>query len=337
MKKEGFNLVRFLMFGMFFLVLDLPVSHGQMATGQMTPAFSLKDLKGQSHDLSTMKDRPMLILYFFDVDSRPSQDGLLYLHQLSKQHKEASMTVWTITLSAREKVAKFVESTGITFPVLLDGAKVSDLYQARQILPTVCILWPGLKVLDYFQGRGKTTEIMLVRVAERELQRRQTKMAKAISDDLVKKNPQNVRAQTTKGYAALKEQNLKEAEEIFKEVAQKGGQGEILGKEGLATVYAKRGEMEKALQLAREVEQKAPERAYVHVVKRDLLYAQDKKKEAEVEYQKKGFRRKVPNPIRRPFVTIRWAVITPALVNMERPESSTTRPFRSIPTTSKEP
>lgn len=269
--------------------------YGQISSGRVAPAFSLTDLKGRTYDLSQMKERPMIILYFFDVESRPSQEGLLSLHQIAQQYKEADMTVWAITLSPREKVAKFVESSGLLFPALLDGAKVSDLYQARQILPTVCIIGQGLKVLDSFQGGGKTTETMLVRVAERELQRKQTKLAKAISDEVIKKNPQNVKANTVKGYAALKEQNLKEAEEVFKEVSKKGAQGEVLGKEGLAAVYAQKGQPEKALELAKEVEQKAPDRAYVHVIKGDALYAQDKKREAEAEYQK-GIQKKGTEP-----------------------------------------
>ena len=269
--------------------------YGQISSGQVAPAFSLTDLKGRTYDLSQMKERPMIILYFFDVESRPSQEGLLSLHQIAQQYKEADMTVWAITLSPREKVAKFVESSGLLFPALLDIAKVSDLYQARQILPTVCIIGQGLKVLDSFQGGGKTTETMLVRVAERELQRKQTKLAKAISDEVIKKNPQNVKANTVKGYAALKEQNLKEAEEVFKEVSKKGAQGEVLGKEGLAAVYAQKGQPEKALELAKEVEQKAPDRAYVHVIKGDALYAQDKKREAEAEYQK-GIQKKGAEP-----------------------------------------
>lgn len=262
------------------------VCFGQLSSGQIGPAFSLKDLKGRTYDLAQMKDRPMIILYFFDVESRPSQEGLLSLNQLARQHKGTDLIVWAITLSPKEPVTKFVESSGLGFPVLLDLSKTSDLYQARQILPTVCTIGPGLKVLDYFQGGGKTTETMLVRLAERQLQRKQTVLAKAISDDVVKKNPQNIKAQTMKGYAALKENNLNEAEEVFKGVSQKGAQGEVLGKEGLAAVYAKKGQSDKALQLANEVEQKFPDRAYVNVVKGDALYAQDKKKEAEVEYQK---------------------------------------------------
>ena len=261
------------------------VCYSQPSSGQMAPTFSLKDLKGQIYDLSQIKDRPMIILYFFDVDSRPSQEGLLSLNQLAKKYKGTDLMVWAITLSPKEKVTKFVESSGLRFPVLQDLSKVSDLYQARQILPTVCTLGPGLKVLDYFQGGGKTTETMLVRLAERQLQRKQTVLARAISDDVIKKNPENIKAKTVKGYAALKENNLNEAEEVFKDVSQKGAQGEMLGKEGLAAVYARKGQTDKALQLAKEVEQKSPDRSYVNVIKGDALYAQDKKKEAEAEYQ----------------------------------------------------
>ncbi|OGP80602.1 MAG: hypothetical protein A2V86_16885 [Deltaproteobacteria bacterium RBG_16_49_23] len=275
----------FLMILIVGILFGSEVSYGQLPPGQAAPVFSLKDLKGQTYDLSRMKERPLIILYFFDAESRPSQEGLLSLNQLTKQYKGTDLTTWAITLSSKDRATKFVESSGLSFPVLLDVSKVSDLYQARQILPTICTIGPGLKMLDYFQGGGKTTETMLVRLAERELQRKQTKLAKALSEEVVKKNPQHVKAKAVKGYAALKEDKLAEAEETFKDLSQQGAQGEIIGKEGLAAVYARKGETEKALQLTREVEQKAPDRAYVHVIKGDILYGQDKKKEAESAYQ----------------------------------------------------
>jgi tetratricopeptide (TPR) repeat protein/peroxiredoxin len=262
------------------------VAFAQIITsGQKAPVFSLKDAKGQSYDLSAMKDRPMIIFYFFDVGSRPSQEGLLSLNYLAKQHKEADLMVWAITLSPRKETAAFAAGAGLTFPVLYDDRGVSDRYQARIVLPTVCIVGPGLAVLDYFQGGGKTTEAMLVRLAERELQRRQTALAKAISSEVIKKDPENVKAAAVNGYAALKEENLKEAEEVFTRVARKGIEGEVLGKEGLAAVFARQQKTERALQLVKEVEQKAPERAYIQVIKGDVLLAQEKKKEAQAAYQ----------------------------------------------------
>jgi tetratricopeptide (TPR) repeat protein len=228
----------------------------------------------------------MVIIYFFDVESKPSLDGLMSIDDLSRQYKNADLTVWGITASPKEKVAEFIAQTQSMFPVLLDDVGVSDLYQARFILPTICILGPELKMLDYIQGGGKTTEVMLVRLAERELQRRQTMIAKAISEKVVKKNPKDVKAKAVKGYAALKDGDLDEAEQIFHDLSKEKGKGEILGKEGLSMIYAKKGQAEKALKVAEEIEQKAPDRAYAHVVKGDLLYSLDKKEEAEAEYKK---------------------------------------------------
>ncbi len=272
--------------GLLILIGIIPnIGFGQIAPGKEAPTFSLLDLKGKSHDLSQIKTTPMTILYFFDADSRPSQEGLLSLNQLAQKYREANLVVWAITASSPEKAIRFADKAQLVFPVLLDKGKVSQLYQAHVVLPTVSVIGPGLKVMDYFQGGGKTTEVMLVRLAERKLQQKQTMVAKAISQEVVKKNPQNLKAKTVKAYAALKEDRLKEAEEDFKELVQKGKDGEVLGKEGLAVVYAKKGQTEQALKLAKEVEAQDPQRAFVHVVKGDLLYAQDKKKEAEAEYQ----------------------------------------------------
>jgi tetratricopeptide (TPR) repeat protein/peroxiredoxin len=259
---------------------------GQLCAGKAVPLFSLKDIQGQTYDISRLKNQPMVIIYFFDVESRPSLEGLLNIDNLTKQYKNADLMVLGITCSPKGKVSNFITRTQPTFPVLLDTAGVSDLYQAKLILPTICILGPELKLLDFFQGGGKTTEVMLVRLAERKLQRKQTMIAKAISEKVVEKNPKNVEAKTVKGYAALKEGDLNEAEQTFHNLSKEEGKGEILGKEGLSMVYAKKGQTEKALKVAKEVEQKADDRAYVHVVKGDLLYSMDKKEEAEAEYKK---------------------------------------------------
>ncbi len=259
--------------------------YGQFVQGAAAPVFSLKDTKGQNYDLSKMQDQPLTILYFFAADSRPSQEGLLSLNDLVRSNPAAKLQVWAVSASSPEKIRQFAAQTGLSFPLLIDKGSVSDLYKARMVLPTVCIVGPGLQVLDYFQGGGKTTEAMLTRLAERELQRRQTLTAKAISDALVKKNAQNIKARAVRGYAALKDKNYAEAEKIFKEMSTLGASGDVLAKEGLAAVYAQKGEAAKALEMAKEVERKAPRRGYVNVMKGNVLYAQGHKKEAEAEYR----------------------------------------------------
>ncbi len=278
------NRYNFLLIAIMGIMLVSNVCYAQITSGQGAPAFSLQDINGKGFDLTGVKQQPLTILYFFDIESRPSQEGLLSLHSLVKKYKGTDLVVWAITTSNKEKVTNFVKSTGISFPILLDNSTVSSLYNARMVLPTICSIGPGLKILDYFQGGGKTTESMLVRVAERELQRKQTTLAKAISDEVIKKNPQNVKAKAVKGYAALKDGNLKDAEKTFTEL-QKEKDGKTLGKEGMAVVYTRKNQPEKALQMVKEVEQEAPDRSYVHVIKGDILYSQNKKKEAEAAYK----------------------------------------------------
>ena len=128
---------------------------GTIGPGLAAPALSLKDTGGRSFDLSASNRRPMTILYFFDADSRPSLEGLLTLNQVAKDSKAGALTVWAITTSAKEKASGFARKAGVTFPVLIDeGGKVSEAYSARQVLPSVCVVGPGGKVLDSFQGGG---------------------------------------------------------------------------------------------------------------------------------------------------------------------------------------
>jgi tetratricopeptide (TPR) repeat protein len=262
------------------------ICYGQINIGEKAHMFSLKDLKSISYDLSDMEDKPIMMLYFFDAESRPSQEGLLSLHHLTKKYHEAGLIVWAITLSDIKSISGFVKNSGISFPVLLDDSNTSKLYNAEMILPTVCILGPDLHILDYFQGGGETTEKMMVRVAERQLQRKQTMMAKAISDEVIKNNPANVKAKAVRGYASLQEGNLKDAESSFKELSREDTQGRVLGNEGLAAVYVKKNQPEEALRMVREVEKEAPERSYIHLIEGDILYAQNKKKEAEEAYKR---------------------------------------------------
>lgn len=278
-KKCGLMVVALALF-----LSSAATAHAQLMPGQAAPVFALKDINGKLFDLAGVKQQPLTILYFFDITSRPSQEGLFSLNQLARQHK-GELVVWAVTSSSREKVAQFASSAGLVFPIIPSATQAMGLYHAQRVLPTVCIIGPGLRILDYFQGGGKATEAMLVRLAERELQGRRTRLAKAIGTDVVKKNPRSLKAKAVLGYAALREADTRKAEEVFRDLSKHDAEGEVLGKEGLAAVYKKQNQTAKALQMVRDVEKKAPDRSYVHVIKGDILYAQNKKTEAEAEYR----------------------------------------------------
>ena len=261
------------------------IGHAALQTGSQVPVFTLEDVNGQAYPLSGMKNRAMTILYFFDPDSRPSIEGLLSLDQLARRYRDADLTVWAITRSSKQKVAAFNNATQTVFPVLLDTADVSSMYDAQRVLPTVCIVGPDLKMLDLFQGGGKTTQVMLVRLAERSLQRKKPEVARAITETVEKNDPGNAQARTVKGYAAIQEGKLDEAEQTFYTLSKEPGSNAVLGKEGLAQVYEKKGQTEKSSQLVQEVAAQAGDRPLAYVIKGDQLYQQNNKKSAESAYR----------------------------------------------------
>ena len=268
------------------LVLSSGVCLARPAKGQLAPDFSLADTNGKTLQFSVLqKDHPLTVLYFFDAASRPSQEGLFSLDRLLKKYQELDLLVWGITTSNKKQALAFTAKVNPKFPVLLDTAKVSEKYGAKGILPTVCIVGPQGKVINFIQGGGKTAEIMLTRLAQRTLQRRQADMAVAITAEVEKTNPENQEVQAIKGYAALQSGRVDAAEKTFKSMASKSGKAEILGKEGLSGVYAHKGETKKALALVAEVEKKAPARGYVHKIKGDILYRQNKPAAAQKEFE----------------------------------------------------
>jgi tetratricopeptide (TPR) repeat protein/peroxiredoxin len=255
-------------------------------SGQAAPMIAAVGIDGITYELASLKHRPMVVLYFFDAGSPSSRAGLERLDKIARRFKAADLAVWGITRSPRDAAASFAAAGGIGFPILLDTGGISDQYNARLILPTVYILGPELTVLDYFQGGGKSTEVMLVRLAERSLQRKETALAKAISGEVVDRNPRNVDARSVQAYAAVQEGDLKSAEKISKEITAIPGEGEILGKEVQAVVYVKTGRTDQAAALARELEKKAPDRVQPQMIQGDILYARNEKKAAEKRYRK---------------------------------------------------
>ena len=263
-----------------------PPVYGALQTGSQAPVFTLKDANGKAYPLSSLQRKSMTILYFFDPDSRPSIEGLLSLDQLAQKYRDADLAVWAITGSSKNKVDAFNQKTRTVFPVLLDTGKVGAMYDAQRVLPTVCILGPELKMLDFFQGGGKPTQEMLHRLAERNLKRKKPAIARAITETVTKKDPGNARARAVNGYAAIQEGKLNEAEQNFASLSKEKGGSAVLGKEGLAQVYGKKGQTAKSLKLAKEVAAQATDRPLAHVIKGDQLYQQNDQKAAESAYRK---------------------------------------------------
>lgn len=271
----------------FILVIGTTVFTGTgicfsgVIIGKPAPAFSLKDIRGVTYNLSDMKEKPLVVLYFFDVDSRPSVEGLVGLNDLSQKYKDEDLNILAITCSSESEVQDFIARTHLMCPVLLDTMNISDLYDARIVLPTVCILAPKLIILDQLQGKGQH---ILLRLAERKLQQNKTEIAGTIGNEVLKVDPKNDRALVVSGKSNLGKGDLKKAKKMAKELIAKKGSTETDGKEILAEVYTREGKTSEALEIINEVMKKDPTRSFPHILKGNILYSQGKKNEAEAEY-----------------------------------------------------
>ena len=258
----------------------------EIMPGEEAPNFTLNDVYGRSYKLLSVKENAMTILYFFDTDSEASRDGLVSLNSLAKQFPDADLVIWGITRSSKNNVSDFIVENDAKFPVMIDSEQVSAAYGAEFILPTTYILGPQLKVVDFFQGGGETTDKMLLALAEKELQRDELPVAMALTESVRKKDPDNYEAKTLYGYAALKADKKDEARDVFMELAEEPGEAKVAGMEGLVKYHFDEGDASKAMELAALVEEEAPERGYVNVLKGDYLYGRNEQEEAAKEYQK---------------------------------------------------
>jgi tetratricopeptide (TPR) repeat protein len=259
---------------------------GTPAPGRTAPAFTLSDFDGRPYALSETTGRQMTVLFFFDAGSSASQEGLLMLDRLLGQYGDKQLAVWGITRSSKEAVVEFARKFKLNFPLLLDNGEIGKKYGAGVILPVVCTIGPGLEVLDYFQGGGKTAEVMLVRLAERQIHRNQPQLARAIAASVAEKNPTSVEARAVQGYAALAEGKTDEAKQVFDRIAAEPEQHAVIGQEGQAAVLARQGKTDQALALAESVTRQAPARSVAHKIKGDMLIGKGDRKLAAQAYQK---------------------------------------------------
>jgi len=159
-----------LMFVLFMLLGEIPAAWrsacAEAAVGRDAPRFFLADLDGRVHNLSQMKDQPLLLLYFFDPGSETSRDGLISLGEISKRYKQAGVVVWAVTAAPADQVRSLPAVESLPFPILLDTSGVSELYQAGVVLPAGFVVESGSMIVFRFEGAGKSAELKLERFLE---------------------------------------------------------------------------------------------------------------------------------------------------------------------------
>jgi len=88
--------------------------------GNQAPDFQLQDIKGQSVTLSNLRDSPV-ILNFWASWCGPCEHEMPFLQQIYEDWQSEDVLLLTINLRETPSViTEYMQSNGLSFPVLLD-------------------------------------------------------------------------------------------------------------------------------------------------------------------------------------------------------------------------
>ncbi|MFA6093239.1 MAG: TlpA disulfide reductase family protein [Elusimicrobiota bacterium] len=117
--------------------------------GDIAPDFTLKDTKGETFSLKSLRGK-VVLLDFFATWCPPCKKSIPFLVELHKSFKEKGVVILGINDEDAEALADFGKEKGVTYPLLVDKSK--DVHRAYGIRAV-----PSLFVLDA-EGRIVSTE-----------------------------------------------------------------------------------------------------------------------------------------------------------------------------------
>lgn len=238
--------------------------------GDRLPPFNLRSTEGATLSNTAFNQVDIGVLYFFSVQQCPACiTGLKQLEQMAGQHGDKGLRIVALGKQDLASLKKFFPN--VKLDMLAADANTLAEYNAQHILPTTYITGPGGVITGVMQGGGASTEAMLMRVAERQIQRQKPAQAQALFESAEKSGGGSL-AKAGSGYSLLKAGKLKEAEALFSEMAHgKDKEAVLRGKEGLAEVALANNDPATALRLAEDVLKAAPKRVSANLIKSRAL------------------------------------------------------------------
>ncbi|MFC1915334.1 TlpA family protein disulfide reductase [Chloroflexota bacterium] len=115
------------------------------AIGKLAPDFQLSDLDGQPISLGDFRGKPVL-LNFWASWCGPCRAEMPFIQQIYEEWSDRGLVVLTVNLQENpDKVKEFVESFGLSFPMLLATSQEVPLaYNVRGIPATFFIDKDGI-------------------------------------------------------------------------------------------------------------------------------------------------------------------------------------------------
>jgi len=148
-----------------------------LAKGEQAPDLTLVGLDGRSYSLTEARRAGWVFLAFFDLACPTSQLSFLYWDRLHEAYAGEGFTFWTVSVDPPAEVARFVERSGVTFPVLLD--RDSRITREFGVLatPTHFLVDQDGTIMESYDGFERAALNRLAAVAAQRLDRPAVELA----------------------------------------------------------------------------------------------------------------------------------------------------------------
>ena len=141
-----------------FIVMGLAACRQGMMEGgakssNMAPNFTLNDLNGKPHTLSSTKGK-VVILDFWATWCPPCREEIPHFISLYGKYRRKGLEVIGISLDRGgvEPVRSFADTYGINYPILMGDQKVTRDYGGIRSIPTTFIIDRQGRITEKFVG-----------------------------------------------------------------------------------------------------------------------------------------------------------------------------------------
>ncbi len=92
-----------------------------LTSGDPAPTFELPSIDGTNRALEQGLEAGPVLVAFFALDCQTCDLCYLFWDRMHGEYAEAGWQLWALALDAPDEVGRFVEDSGVEFPVLLDA------------------------------------------------------------------------------------------------------------------------------------------------------------------------------------------------------------------------
>lgn len=127
--------------------------------GQPAPEFALQSLDGKTVRLSDFRGKAVL-LNFWATWCEPCKIEMPWFVALQKQYGPEGLQIVGVAMddASQQDIAKFAQTMGVNYPILIGKEAVGDSYGGVQFLPATFYIDRDGKVVDKIfglKGRGE--------------------------------------------------------------------------------------------------------------------------------------------------------------------------------------